>query len=69
MTSTQDSLMSGRHEAAGALAANELFQQNGWTNGLPVVPRQHMGWSRKPVTRPLPAPTSWQMNCRVQGYG
>ena len=26
------------HEAADALAANELYQRNGWTDGLPIVP-------------------------------
>jgi hypothetical protein len=31
-------LSSRRHEVADALAANELFQQRGWTDGLPIVP-------------------------------
>jgi hypothetical protein len=26
------------HEVADALQANELFQANGWTDGLPIVP-------------------------------
>ena len=26
------------HEAADALEANELYQRNGWTDGLPIVP-------------------------------
>ena len=26
------------HEVADALQANELFQENGWTDGLPIVP-------------------------------
>lgn len=26
------------HEAADAFAANELYQRNGWTDGLPIVP-------------------------------
>jgi hypothetical protein len=26
------------HEAADALQANELFQANGWTDGLPIPP-------------------------------
>ncbi len=29
---------SGIHEVADALEANELFQRNGWTDGLPIVP-------------------------------
>ena len=31
-------LSSRRHEVADALEANELFQRNGWTDGLPIVP-------------------------------
>ena len=31
-------LRSRIHEVADAAAANELFQQNGWTDGLPIVP-------------------------------
>src|SRR5438128_1106243 len=31
-------LHSRRHEVADALDANELFQRNGWTGGLPIVP-------------------------------
>jgi hypothetical protein len=31
-------LSSAAHEAADAFAANELFQERGWTDGLPVVP-------------------------------
>jgi len=31
-------LASAVHEVADALAANELFQRNGWTDGLPIVP-------------------------------
>ena len=31
-------LRSRRHEVADALEANELFQRNGWTDGLPIVP-------------------------------
>src|SRR5207249_1339109 len=30
-------LRSRRHEVADALEANELFQRNGWTDGLPIV--------------------------------
>ncbi|MDP2397288.1 MAG: hypothetical protein Q8M53_02895 [Burkholderiales bacterium] len=26
------------HEVADAMAANELYQRNGWTDGLPIVP-------------------------------
>ncbi len=32
------SLRSARIEVDDALAANELFQQRGWTDGLPIVP-------------------------------
>jgi hypothetical protein len=31
-------LGSAVHEVADAFAAQELFQQNGWTDGLPIVP-------------------------------
>jgi hypothetical protein len=31
-------LRSARHEVEDALAADELFQRNGWTDGLPIVP-------------------------------
>src|SRR5881397_3844178 len=31
-------LRSRRHEVADAHEANELFQDNGWTDGLPIVP-------------------------------
>lgn len=33
-----DALRSKVYEVADALAANELFQANGWTDGLPIVP-------------------------------
>ena len=32
------SLVSTAHDVADAFEANELFQRNGWTDGLPVVP-------------------------------
>ncbi len=31
-------LQSSVHDVADAYEANELFQQNGWTDGLPIVP-------------------------------
>ena len=31
-------LRSARLEVEDALAANELFQRNGWSDGLPIVP-------------------------------
>jgi hypothetical protein len=34
----QGPLRSRTYEVADAGAANELFQQNGWTDGLPIVP-------------------------------
>jgi len=33
-----DTLRSPQHEVADAFEANELFQRNGWTDGLPIVP-------------------------------
>ena len=33
-----DALRSPSHEVADAFEANELFQRNGWTDGLPIVP-------------------------------
>jgi len=38
MTPTPQPLRSARIEVADAGAADELFQANGWTDGLPVVP-------------------------------
>jgi hypothetical protein len=35
---SQSELSSKIHEVTDALAANELFQANGWTDGLPIVP-------------------------------
>ena len=37
-TSPDNSLRSTPYEVADAFAANELFHQNGWTDGLPIVP-------------------------------
>jgi hypothetical protein len=34
---TEHTLSSRTYDVADALAANELFQQNGWTDGLPIV--------------------------------
>ncbi|MFN0159852.1 MAG: hypothetical protein ACKVQQ_01400 [Burkholderiales bacterium] len=31
-------LSSGTYEVEDAFAANELFQRNGWTDGLPIIP-------------------------------
>ena len=31
-------LRSPQYEVADAFEANELFQRNGWTDGLPIVP-------------------------------
>src|SRR5574339_101288 len=31
-------LSSDSYEVADAVEANELFQRNGWTDGLPIVP-------------------------------
>ena len=38
MTVAQQPLQSRRIALADADAANDLFQQNGWTDGLPIVP-------------------------------
>ena len=35
---TPPTLRSRRLEAADELEANELYQRNGWTDGLPIVP-------------------------------
>src|ERR687887_1715010 len=35
---TTQALQSAIYELADALDANELYQQNGWTDGLPIVP-------------------------------
>ena len=36
-------LASAVHEVADAFEANELFQRNGWTDGLPIVPPTEAG--------------------------
>ena len=36
--STDSKLTSTRHEVPDAFEANELYQRNGWTDGLPIVP-------------------------------
>jgi hypothetical protein len=41
--STEARLSSAVHEAADAFEANELFQRNGWTDGLPIVPPTDAG--------------------------
>ena len=38
MMATEANLASAVHEVADAFEANELFQRNGWTDGLPIVP-------------------------------
>ena len=38
MTAANQPLQSAHHEVADPFAANELFQANGWTDGLPIVP-------------------------------
>lgn len=41
-----DTLRSPLHEVADAFEANELFQRNGWTDGLPIVPPTEPGVRR-----------------------
>ena len=38
MMTTEAILASAVHEVADAFEANEFFQRNGWTDGLPIVP-------------------------------
>src|SRR5262245_40702710 len=38
-----ETLQSPLYEVADAFAANELFQRNGWTDGLPIVPPTERG--------------------------
>src|SRR5512134_1344876 len=38
MTAAEPSLQSPTYELADALDGNEFYQQNGWTDGLPIVP-------------------------------
>ena len=38
MTDTDLALSSATYEVADAVAANALYQRNGWTDGLPIVP-------------------------------
>ncbi len=42
MTS-ESTLASAVHEVGDAFEANELFQRNGWTDGLPIVPPTEAG--------------------------
>jgi hypothetical protein len=42
MTS-ETTLASPVHEVADAFEANELFQRNDWTDGLPIVPPPEAG--------------------------
>src|SRR5688572_3116497 len=39
-------LQSRAYDVADALEANELFQRNGWTDGLPIVPPTEDGVRR-----------------------
>ncbi len=39
----ESTLASTAHEVADAFEANELFQRNGWTDGLPIVPPTEAG--------------------------
>jgi hypothetical protein len=41
--SSEKPLKSAVYEVEDALAANELFQSNGWTDGLPIVPPTESG--------------------------
>jgi hypothetical protein len=43
---TSTALASTAYEVADAFEANELFQKNGWTDGLPVVPPTEAGVMR-----------------------
>ena len=38
MNDTNTTIASATYEVADAFEANELFQRNGWTDGLPIVP-------------------------------
>jgi hypothetical protein len=50
-----DTLRSPLYEVADAFEANELFQRNGWTDGLPIVPPTEPGVRRFLETAGLPA--------------
>ena len=41
-----EALQSAQHEVADGFEANELFQRNGWTDGLPIVPPTEAGVRR-----------------------
>jgi hypothetical protein len=43
MTITEMTLQSAVHEVDDAFTANELFQEKGWTDGLPIVPPTEVG--------------------------
>src|SRR6185369_789115 len=42
-TRAMETLQSPLYEVADAFEANELFQRNGWTDGLPIVPPTEAG--------------------------
>lgn len=50
-----ETLRSPSHEVADAFEANELFQRNGWTDGLPIVPPTETGVRRFLEAAGLPA--------------
>ena len=56
MTTTTQ-FVSAVHEVGDAFEANELFQRNGWTDGLPVVPPTEAGVARFLAAAGLQAPT------------
>jgi hypothetical protein len=41
--SNESTFASATHEVGDAFEANELFQRNGWTDGLPIVPPTEQG--------------------------
>src|SRR6185369_8572485 len=45
-TRAMETLQSPLYEVADAFEANELFQRNGWTDGLPIVPPTESAVSR-----------------------
>lgn len=52
---TMQTLRSSLYEVADAFEANELFQRNGWTDGLPIVPPTETGVRRFLEAAGLPA--------------
>jgi hypothetical protein len=51
MTLPRQTLRSTAYDLADALVVNQLYQQKGWTDGLPIVPPSALPITAQRVTR------------------